>query len=61
MCMCVCVHFSVHPFVKPELVAAITCDPFKPGPPKFELQVQNTLVKIPIVLGVIDHDLQGQI
>ena len=28
---------------------------------KFEPEVQNTLVKIPIVLGLIDPDLQGLI
>ena len=37
--------------VNPELFWVITCHPFKPGSPNL---VQNTLVKTPIVLGVID-------
>ena len=28
---------------------------------KFGTKVQNTLIKIPVILGVIDPDLQGQI
>ena len=47
--VCVCVYPCVHipQFVNPELVDAITRDPFKPGSPNME----NNLVKIPTVLG----------
>ena len=47
--VCVC----VRPCINPELVRAIIHHPFKLGPKTFRPEVQNTLVKIPIVL-VID-------
>ena len=38
---------SVHPCVNPELVCALTCDPFKPESPnldQIQIQIQNCLL-----------------
>ena len=55
-CVCVCIRVCVSLCVNHLLVRAITRDPFKLGSPNLD-----TLVKIPIVFGVIVLDLQGHI
>ena len=58
--LCVCVSVCVC------VSQSLACPRDNSGPvqariAKFGLKVYNTLVKIPIVFGVIGHDLQGQI
>ena len=60
--VCVCVCLSVCPYV----CQSLACPRDNSGPvqatiAKFGPKMQKTLVKVPIVLGAIDLDLQGQI
>ena len=57
VCVCPCVRVCVYqslacPHDNSAVQAKIT---------KFGSEMQNTLIKMPIILGVIDLDLQGQI
>ena len=45
--------------VSQELIRGITHDPFKLGSPNLDKKVQNTLIKVPIIFGVVY--LHGQI
>ena len=57
VCLCVCLCGCVNP----QLVRAITHHPFTLGPPNLDHWCKRPWLRPPIVLGVIDLDLQGQI
>ena len=59
-CVCVCVSVCL------SVCQSLACPRDNSGPvqarvAKFSPKMQKTLVKVPIVFGAIDRDLQGQI
>ena len=56
VCVCVC----VSPCVNHELVRAITHDPYQLGSPNYAHRCKRPRLRSLWLLGVIDHDLQGQ-
>ena len=61
ICPCVCVLLPVRPCVKPELIRAITCDPFKPGSPHLNQSCKTPWLRSLVFCAVIDLDSQCQI
>ena len=58
VCVCVCVCLSV---CQIRVVHAITHHPFKLESPTLDQKMQNILLKVPIICGLIDRNLPGQI
>ena len=61
VCVCVRVCVCVSLCVNHLLVRAITRDPFKLGSPNLDQRCKRPWLRSLLFLGVIDHDLQGQI